>query len=113
MPTPTTSPTTAELRRSGLRELIDLMLGSAPDDALHALAAAEHLAQRLADMRRPTALAALQHGASLTDVATAMGEHDTAWITTGLTVWADQELHEGRLGQTEHDLLIAALDVHR
>lgn len=105
--------TTADLRCSGLRELVEIVLGSAPVDALNALAAAEHLAQRLADMRWPTALVALRHGASLAAVATAVGESDIEWITVGITAWADQELHEGRVDQADHDRVIAPLDLHR
>lgn len=78
-----------------VRELTRLLLDTPPGDVLAALSVAEHLARRLADLRWPTALAALRRGATLATVAAALGE-DVEWVTVALSAWADQQLHDGR-----------------
>lgn len=92
-----------------VRELTELMFDSAPEDVLTALTAADRLAQRLADLRWPTALAALRRGANLADVAAALGEDDVEWIAIALTAWVDQEFHEGHLDRVGRERLLRPL----
>lgn len=102
-----TSPTHAH--DVDLRELIDLALDPAPDHALVALTAAAQVTRRLADLRWPTAVAALHHGAGPAAIAAALGDDDVEWITVALAAWADQQLHDGHLDHTDHDRLTARL----
>lgn len=78
-----------------VRELSKLLRDTPPEDVLGALSVAERLAQRLADLRWPAALAALHRGATLATVAAALDE-DVEWVTVALSAWADQQLHNRR-----------------
>lgn len=95
--------------RAEIRELTTLMLDTPPTDVLTALAVAERLARRLADLRWPTALAALHRGASLVAVAAALGEDDVEWVAVAVTAWIDQQSHDSHLDRVDHDRLIASL----
>lgn len=84
----------------------------AGDLAAHAIAAlaSQHaVAERVLHTRWTTARDALTYGATVDDVAAAMGL-DPDEVTFGLSRWADGELRERRLTPAQHDAVLALID---
>lgn len=104
----------AQLRELTMRSLLARAHGAPVDplDVLAELAVTTEIAARMAQRRCATMAQALQAGASVGQVATAV-DTDPAEVTVALSAWADDQHRHGLISEAQHVEVHQLVGAHR